>query len=332
MGTYLSGPTSIGPRDTSMVRTVLGDRATNTLGNIWRSGTGFGKWVDENFIQDDAGAPAAPTPLIMRPTPSAPPSRIQAAADRMAPPKTLGTTPSAPADDTAPAPVRGQPFMGPASDIRAAASRLADSYKTPEWRGVGGGPRSAAQMDQDFRAHEQIDRGYRQAVDENNLDASILGDPAQRAIDARKKDLAYEDLLPASALSSIKFGSGKNDAGLMDYADQRAPEVGMPTLGEARSQRSLIAQQAARQNPKDVSTANLETGRGRLAEELSLLRGQLDQQVSRAAGTPNEAKVRAAAESHWQNAVATAKTLAEIIKTGYPTQPDLGAGLPATER
>lgn len=309
---YAAGATGIGPRDNSLARDFLGDTTVNALSGAWRRGAlGLGSML----MGDEGGDPTNP------------PTGVASAPRSIPTPSAPGAPPKVPVDLTptsriarAAAPPTGEPMMGPPGTISRAARNLSDSYKTPEWNGVGGGPRSAAQMEQDLGAHNLIDRGYRQAVDQNNLEDAVRGNGMDQTIAARKRDLAFEDLMPMGAEPHIRFSNGSS--GMMDYADQRAPEVGLPTMGEARQQRSLIAQAAAKQNPKDVAEAALGMGRGRIAEELSLLKQQLDQQVARAAGTPSEAKVRAAAADHYQSAVETAKTLAEIIKAGYPSQPD----------
>lgn len=197
------------------------------------------------------------------------------------------------------------------SDSMTAARNLAFSGG-PEWRGVGGGPRSGAQMEQDLRAHDLINREYRQGTEQNALEDEVRGNPIERAVAARKRTLAYEDLLPADATSRVRFGQGSNDWNLMDYPNQQAGELGAPTMGEARTDRSTIAQAAAKQNPKDVSEAALGMGRGRLAEELDLLRQQLQAEVRSGRRRPEEA------EAAWAKASEEVKTLAEIMKSGFP--------------
>lgn len=223
-----------------------------------------------------------------------------------------------------PIPGSSGPFGSPAENLGVARRGAFDAG--PTWNGVGGGGRSAMQMAIDMRAKEGINNEYKQGVAQNELEAGVRGDPMTQALEARKKTLAYEDSLPANETSSLKFGRGSSDAGLMDYADQRAPELGTPTAGEYRANRSLIAQAQAKTNPKDISTAGLETGRGRIAEELSLLRQQLDAKIKAAGSGPIGAAVSRDAEAQWQRAVSTAQTLAEIMKTGYPTQMDLNSG------
>lgn len=259
-----------------------------------------------------------------------PMATIKDATAMLAPKKPAAPTPAAEtgAEIATPSPGgSGGSFGSPAENLGVARRGAFDAG--PEWRGVGGGPRSAMQMAIDMRAKQGINDEYKQGIAQNELEAGVRGDPMTQALEARKKTLAYEDSLPANETSSLKFGRGSSDAGLMDYADQRAPELGTPTAGEYRANRSLIAQAQAKTNPKDISTAGLETGRGRIAEELSLLRQQLDAKIKAAGTGTMGAQAKAEAEAQWQRAVSTAQTLAEIMKTGYPAPNPYGAGLPA---
>lgn len=208
---------------------------------------------------------------------------------------------------------------GQQAENRGVAARGAERYSTPEWKGVGGGVRSAAQMEQDLGAHDLLDATYKQGVGQALIEDEVRGDPMSLATAARKKSLAYEDVLPADAQSRVRFGIG--GPSLKDYA-QRAPDLGMPTSGEYRQNRSLIAQAAARQNPKDVAEGATAMGRGRLAEELSILQSQLQEDVRTGRRSKDDA------ETEWAKAVDKAMSMAQILKSGYPSQPDLGMGGP----
>lgn len=179
----------------------------------------------------------------------------------------------------------------------------------PEWKGVGGGLRSAAQMEQDLYAHDLINAGNEQAMAGIRREDHERGDPMSLATNARRKLSAYEDSLPAEGESFIRSSQG---GGLEDYRGQREAPIGTPSLGEYRQNRSLIAQAAARQNPKDQAESATTMGRGRLAEELSILQQQLAGEVR--AGHRTQADADAAYARAYQQAAG----LAELLKSGFP--------------
>lgn len=186
---------------------------------------------------------------------------------------------------------------------------------TPEWRGVGGGLRSAAQMEQDLRAHNLIDAGDAQARAAIQREDEYRGDPLSLATAARRKLAAYEDTLPADSESFIRSSgaSGK----LRDYEGQRESAIGTPSFGEYRANRSLIAQAQARQNPKDQAEGATTMGRGRIAEELSILQEQLRAEVQAGKRSPEDA------QAQWNSALQKAQSLAEILKGGFPKSDSL---------
>lgn len=184
---------------------------------------------------------------------------------------------------------------------------------SPEWKGVGGGIRSAAQMYQDLQARDLIDAGNEQALAGIRREEEVRGDPLSLATNARKKQLAYEDVLPATASSRVRFGNGPS---LRDY-QQESPDLGTPTMGEYRANRSLIAQAQAKQNPKDVAEGATTLGRGRLAEELDILRQQLQDDVRTGKRNPADA------DAAWKSALDKANSLAEILKSGFPKSDSL---------
>jgi hypothetical protein len=208
---------------------------------------------------------------------------------------------------------------GQVAENRGVAAR-GQFQPTPEWKGVGGGLRSAAQMEQDLGAHALLNDTYRQGVGEAKLEEDVRGDPMSLATVARKKMLGYEDVLPADAQSRVRFGLG--GPSLKDYAS-RAPDLGTPTMGEYRQNRSLIAQAAAKQDPAKVAEGATTMGRGRLAEELSILQGQLQDDVRAGRRTKDEA------EGEWAKAVDKAMSMAQILKPTFPSQPDFNMGGPA---
>ena len=191
------------------------------------------------------------------------------------------------------------------------AARGAERYSTPEWKT----DYSQAQNAQDEAARADISNRYRAGMERTNAEEQLRGNPMDRAIQARQRSLAYEDLLPADATSRIRAASGR---GPMRDFGQEAPELGMPTMGEYKQNRSLIAQAAARQNPKDVAEGATTMGRGRIAEELDLYRRDLQDKVK--AGKMTEADATAS----WAKAAEQARALAEIMKTGYPPVNPLG--------
>lgn len=187
---------------------------------------------------------------------------------------------------------------------------------SPEWKGVGGGLRSRAQMEQDLYAHDLLDAGAGQANADIARQEAVRGNPMQRAIAARKNALEYEDLLPATADSHLRVGNGGD---MLDFEGQ-APPLGTPTMGEYRQNRSLIAQAAAKQNPKDVAEGQATAGRLDIAGELAMLRQQLQADVRAGKVKPADAEAR------WQKATSQAQILAEILKPGFPQRPDPLAG------
>lgn len=218
-------------------------------------------------------------------------------------------------------------------DARAIMARGA--HESPEW----GTDFSLASVAQDETAREGISDRYRAGVERANAEEALRGDPMSLAINARRKNLAYEDLMPASADSHVTGHFGSKGWGGLNGSeiggDYSGTQPGEPTMGEYRANRSLIAQAQAKQNPKDVAEGALGMGRGRIAEELDLYRRGLDESVARAVGTPGEAQAKAQAAAKWQTALSQAQALAELLKNGYPTQPnysgDIGTQQPTTK-
>jgi len=133
--------------------------------------------------------------------------------------------------DTAPAPPRLAPLpQSEYAGLRAGAMNARDEFgRAPdEWRGVGGGPRSLAQMQQDLYARglmnaeqDQIQHG----IDEAEM---RRGDPMRDQIEARAKDLAYERLTPAGSTSRVHA----IDRGVDRYGAGEGMKLGGLTTGE----------------------------------------------------------------------------------------------------
>lgn len=249
-------------------------------------------------------AAAAPPPAALAPTPNpalarsiargvkAPVPGLATSIDDAAQPRDLGT------------------FVSPrqrAENLEVAAAGAFDAG--PEWGGEGGGIRSAAQMLRDLEAREVINAGHEQRMGEIDLEEARRGDPLSLATVARRKMASYEDSLPADATSHVRFNPG---GGMRDYEGATGSELGVPTLGEHRQQRSLIAQAAARQNPKDMAEGALGIGRGRIAEELLTLRDQLADEVRSGKRTQEDA------DALWEKAERRAQSIAEMLKSGFP--------------
>lgn len=268
-------------------------------------------------LADAAAASAGSRDIALPPVPVAAPPTINRAALRASDARARIAAPGLEtAIDFAKVPTEGPTDMGTyvspsqQEENRGIAARHAFEG-SPEWKGVGGGLRSAAQMYQDLEARDLLNEEYKQGVRQTNLEDAVRGDPLSLATAARRKMADYEDSLPADAQSFIRYGSG---GGMRDYAGQRESAIGTPSIGEYRMNRSLLAQAAAKQNPKDVAEGATTMGRGRLAEELAILRDSLNEQVSKGTIKPEEAA------SRWNTALQQAQGLAEILKGGFPRQ------------
>jgi hypothetical protein len=118
-----------------------------------------------------ARPPAQPQPFVGPPSPSAgllppsvPPGGIAAAVQRSA---------------------------GPPASLAAGAFR-----GSPEWGGVGGGPRTAGQIQQDILARGLLDLENDQRTLAIEKAAALRGDPMAKQIAAEKQELEFEDLMP----------------------------------------------------------------------------------------------------------------------------------------
>lgn len=200
------------------------------------------------------------------------------------------------------------------SENRAVAARGA-FQASPEWRGAGGGLRSAAQMETDLGAHNLIDAGAEQALAGIRREEAFRGDPMSLANAARRKTLEAEDLMSADSEPFIRSAQGGGR--LRDFQGQRESGPGVPTYGEERTNRSAIAQALARQDPQKAAEGATTMGRGRLAEELSILQEQLRADVQGGKRSPEDA------QAQWNQALQKAQSLAEILKGGFPKSDSL---------
>lgn len=128
----------------------------------------------------------------------------------------------------------------------------------PEWKGEGGGLRSAAQMEQDLRAHDLLNQGYRQNVEQIGVEDQVRGNPMERQIQGRQKTLELENLMPEYSgvdaqgnpipyEPSMQYDTGH---GRRIFRQANAPTG--PTVGEMSALQRSLALKRAGQNPKDM--------------------------------------------------------------------------------
>jgi hypothetical protein len=131
---------------------------------------------------------------------------------------------------TPPAPSEYGGLMARAVNYRDPVSGRAPD----EWRGVGGGPRSLAQMEQDVYARGLMNAEQDQILHGIDEAERRRGDPMRDQIAARSKDLAYERLMPEGSTSRIHA----IDRGVDRYGPEEAGlgpgerRIGGLTVGE----------------------------------------------------------------------------------------------------
>lgn len=171
--------------------------------------------------------------------------------------------------------------LGSAEDIRAAAARLA-FQGSPEWGGdmgrfAGPGVRSAAQMEQDLRAHALINAGDEQAQSEIERAAARRGNPMEDSIRAMLMRKQYEDLQPLTDLGlrfnekgeqlpsepppSLRYRVGGERGDPMKTVQPSSP-LEAQTIGEYKGARAMMEAAAARQNPAQATEASLQALQG----------------------------------------------------------------------
>lgn len=198
--------------------------------------------------------------------------------------------------DIPPSPRSMGTFVSPQqqAESRSIASRGA-FQPSPEWSGAGGGLRSAAQMEQDIRAHDLIDVGHKQRLEEIASDDLARGNPADLAIGARKKTLAMEDLLPEyggtdAAGNPVPYEPSMSyDAGHGSriFRQRNAPTG--PTQGEMSALERALALKRAGQNPKDMLAVQQDQERQGEVGKLMAARRLYDKDVAGGRRTREEA-------------------------------------------
>jgi hypothetical protein len=244
---YFSGATSIGPRPKSVLRSILGDRASNEIERVWNYGLVPDAAPEPDPVDIMPIARAAERP----PTPTPQPPAIMRLAGQNRPMSGIPGLQDRPIARAAAVP----------DSIRAGAfgaERDALGRPPDEWGGVDGLPRSAAGMEQDLYAHDLIDRGHRQRLEEIAADDIARGNPNDLAINARRKTLELENLMPEYSgvdakgnpipyEPSMTYDAGQ---GIRTFRQRHAPTG--PTQGEMTALERNLALKRAGQNPKDL--------------------------------------------------------------------------------
>lgn len=228
--------------------------------------------------------------------------------------------------------LRSRAFNDPASDYLAGARNPSGSFVNDAGQRYSTG----YQDEVDERAQDAINRRYAKGM--ALIDAQEKAtDPMARAIEARKKTLAYESLMPAGKGEEpyVRFGLGGNEP--KDYYDQSATQAARGrTVGDvqdlmdayeksrnkygAEMQKDIAVEQAKGDAPYGSYDALADQ---QLQEDLAALRNHPDYR----AATP---QARAAAEA---DLVAEARAKKMDLRRKHLERPapfgfDLGQGQP----
>lgn len=133
----------------------------------------------------------------------------------------------------------------------------------PQWEGPGG-LSTLGQMEQDYGAQELINQRYAQALRGIEM---TRRDPFQEQIDARKKTLEYESLMPYGGTPRLDVDTG--DGEMLPYSQENAPSPfpGGSTRGQVmpieaaiyQRERQAMAERAARtESEKELIRARAE--------------------------------------------------------------------------
>lgn len=201
--------------------------------------------------------------------------------------------------------------QGPTEALRQGAFQAG-----PAWTGVGGGARTAGQLEQDIKARGLL--GAENALAQQSIQDSeaFLGDPMERAIAARGRTLAYERSLPFGSRSRVGASfSGMELGG--DYGDGQ--ELGAPTTGEALNFDRAIALRQA-EDPKASLEIERSIGRRREMQKLAQLAQINKERVAEFEATKG---VRGLSKEHADAEMQRA--LAEAARKGALDEGDFGA-------
>lgn len=183
--------------------------------------------------------PASIARVAQAPPPAAPePTGIALAARQQA-----AATPEPEPGGIAAAAARMARADGPTDAIRAGAFRGSDM---PDW----GVDVSAAQLERDADARDLLARAHAGRMRQVEMGDDARGDAMQKSIEGRQRTLAYESMMPAGSLSSIRatYGAGPLQGAEIGSDAVGDREPGLPTIAQFVEAQQ---RQAAQFKPQD---------------------------------------------------------------------------------
>lgn len=282
-------PLDLGLRAAGEAPNVIGDALDSFVRSFPAAGNATWNYLSR--------APQPVTGMSPPPIAAKVPAPSRPLAGEVTPPETRAT--DAGSDDFAlgPSDVRWMGnYLANEDKARAGVAARAFTPTADSWN-PSGGARSLAQMESDARARAILDAVYEPEFGRIARDDARLNDPMGKALEARKKTLAYEQLLPAGAEPILRSSvvprgaqakvTGTDANGNPLYDVEQSP-TGV-TRGQMDSfERELRLAQAKNFDPKKALDVQQAAARQQELEGIQVQKARLLQQVQAGALKPEE--------------------------------------------